>query len=89
MNGSSLAPNMRDVTARTWGIARTMWHDLPGVGDPASPDPLGLFGQAGGGGGNLNGSRNQAHLMGQAGTGCDRVSLPRKPNNPGNYCGVV
>lgn len=39
------------------------------------------------GGGNLNGSQNTANLLGQSGTPCSRIGLPRA--NKGNYCGIV
>ena len=55
----------------TPGIARNM----------AAPDPFMT------GGGNLNGSANQALLLGQAGTSGQRIAVPRA--NAGNYTGVV
>lgn len=39
------------------------------------------------GGGNLNGSANTAHLIGQAGTAGTRIAVPRQ--NARNYTGVV
>jgi hypothetical protein len=39
------------------------------------------------GGGNLNGSANQALLLGQAGTNGSRIAVPR--TMAGNYTGVV
>jgi len=41
------------------------------------------------GGGDLNGSQ-ATHLLGQAGTGCGKINVPRKPASLSpNYCGVV
>jgi hypothetical protein len=39
------------------------------------------------GGGDLNGSSNTAHLLGQAGTAGQRINVPRA--SAGNYTGVV
>jgi hypothetical protein len=61
----------------TAGIARRLERDIPTLED---------------GGGDLNGSANLANLLGQAGTGCDRVSVSRFNSmkaGGGNYCGVV
>jgi hypothetical protein len=59
------------ASINTPGIARNM----------AAPG-----GQAAGGG-NLNGSSNTAHLLGQAGTAGQRINVPRA--SAGNYTGVV
>lgn len=97
----SLAPNERDVTAMSRGIARNMALDgalldrinaFNGVGgrfyvDPTSFQAIPLAS----GGGDLNGSANTANLLGHAGTGEDRLSVPRQniKAGGGNYCGVV
>jgi hypothetical protein len=60
----------------TPGISRNM-SDTPQ--DAAVPQATG--------GGNLNGSANQALLLGQAGTNGSRIDVPR--TNAGNYTGVV
>jgi hypothetical protein len=65
----------------TAGIARDM-EATPPV-EPADATPYAQ------GGGNLNGSANTAHLMGQAGTAAQRIAVARRPPNSGNYCGVV
>lgn len=69
----------------TAGIARNMQADLAA---PETQDAPQLLGQ---GGGNLNGSANQAHLMGQAGTAGTKIALPRQniKVGGGNYCGTV
>ena len=71
----------------TAGISRNMQIDIE---PPVEAVLLGLglnpYAQ---GGGNLNGSQNTAHLMGQAGTAGQRISVPRLPMNSGNFCGVV
>ena len=74
-------PNSRVVAATTLGISRNMQATPPIELADATP-----FAQ---GGGNLNGSANTAHLMGQAGTAGARIALPRRPPNAGNYCGVI
>jgi hypothetical protein len=87
----TVEPNSRDVTAFTRGIARKL--DLDGIEAPdgAIAAGLGLAPELEAGGGNLNGSNNTAHLAGHAGTGADRVSVPRASVKvgSGNYCGVV
>jgi hypothetical protein len=48
----------------------------------AEPTPLA--------GGNLNGSGNTVHMLGQAGTGCGKINMARKPASfSPNYCGTV
>jgi hypothetical protein len=52
----------------------------PGISrNMANPQPLG--------GGNLNGSANQALLLGQAGTNGSRIAVPR--TMAGNFTGIV
>ena len=41
------------------------------------------------GGGDLNGTQATSILFSHAGTAAQRVALPRRPMNSGNYCGVV
>ena len=74
-------PNSRVVAATTPGISRNMQAVPPIERADATP-----FAQ---GGGNLNGSANTAHLLGQAGTAAQRIAVARRPPNSGNYCGVV
>jgi hypothetical protein len=70
----------------TRGIARNMMLDLPvSLGGFGEVEPTDVPTPQGGG--NLNGSSNTAHTMGQAGTGCDRISLPRQ--NQRNYTGII
>ena len=76
----SLAPNQRDVAATTAGIARNM--QAPGViGLGVTVTPTG--------GGDMNGSAATSILLHQAGTAGAQVSVPRRPPNSNNYCGVV
>lgn len=97
----ALAPNQRDVTAMSRGISRNMALDgalLDKINafegpsgrywvDPASFQAI----PRASGGGDLNGSANTANLLGHAGTGLDRLSVPRQniKAGGGNYCGVV
>lgn len=70
---TSPEPNSRDVAATTPGISRNMnLVELFGV-EPQR------------GGGNLNGTQATV-LFAQAGTGADRIALPRA--GPGS-CGIV
>jgi hypothetical protein len=63
-------------------IARVMnWP----AGEEPAPEPTDVPTLQGGG--DQNGSQNTAHMMGQAGTGANRVALPRRFQN--NYCGVI
>lgn len=93
-------PNSRDVTAVTRGICRNMQltgerlaeintaNGGPGgryYTDPASFEALPLAS----GGGDLNGSANQALLLGQAGTNATSYQMPRKFSCSGNFCGIV
>ena len=73
-------PNSRKVAATTLGISRNMQADLI-----VPLDAPGLQQ----GGGNLNGTQATSILHGQSGTAAQRIALPRKPPNAGNYCGVV
>lgn len=41
------------------------------------------------GGGNLNGTQATSILFSHAGTAAERIANPRKPSNPGNWCGIV
>lgn len=76
----ALGVNQRLVAATTPGISRNM--QIPDVIEPrGAPDPF-L------GGGDQNGTAAPI-LFYQAGTAGDRLANPRKPPNPGNYCGVV
>jgi hypothetical protein len=68
----------------TAGISRNMQWEL-GPGDVVNF----AAGAPGTGGGDLNGSANTANLLGQAGTAGVRIAVPRKPPNPGNYCGII
>jgi hypothetical protein len=77
-----LPPNGRDVAATTFGISRNMQ-----LGLALSPETRNEIASYAAGGGNLNGSANQANLLGHAGTGADRVSVPRLFRV--NYCGIV
>jgi hypothetical protein len=78
-------PNQRDVTFVTRGISRNMQLGLPASMGGLGVDPRDAPNQYGGG--NLNGSGNTAHLMGQAGTGADRIASPKRWAS--NYCGIV
>lgn len=76
----------------TRGIARNMMLDLaPELGGFGETEPADVPSPETRGGGNLNGSANTAHLMGHAGTGMDRLSVPRQAVKVGggNYCGVI
>lgn len=78
-----LGANQRLVAATTGGICRNM--QIPDVIGPGPSDlVITPFG-----GGDLNGTNSSAILFYQAGTAGDQLSMPRKPPNPGNYCGVV
>lgn len=57
--------------------------DTPGISrNMQDPQPLG-------GGGDLNGS-TAPRFFGHAGTGADRLSVPRRAGGfAGNYCGVI
>ena len=71
----------------TAGISRNMQIDIePAV--EAILLGLGVDAYAQGGG-NLNGSANTANLLGHAGTAAQRIAVPRRPPNSGNYCGVI
>ena len=73
-SASPMAANQRSVAGITPGIAR-VFDSL------ASPEP------ANSGGGNLNGSANQALLLGQAGTSGQHLSMPR--HSAANGCGII
>lgn len=69
----------------TPGIARNMAALDPPVADVS---PLAAPGAIQGGG-DLNGTQATSILFSHAGTAAARVALPRKPTNPGNWCGIV
>lgn len=83
---------MVDYPQVTRGLVRNMQAGLPiaqgGFGEVEPPLVTPLDNS---GGGNLNGSANVANLLGHAGTGADRLSVPRQniKAGSGNYCGII
>jgi hypothetical protein len=93
-----LNPNERDVAFMSRGISRNLaldgalldrinafnGPDGPFYTDPNSFEAIPLAQ----GGGNLNGSQNTAHLIGQAGTACTAISLPRHMGAGDQFAGT-
>jgi hypothetical protein len=83
----TIIPNSRDVTFMSRGIGRNMQLDgrlldaintFNGPGGPFYVDPNSFEAiPRAAGGGNNNGSANDAHKMGQAGTAGDQLGSPR------------
>ncbi len=92
-------PNSRAVAFMSRGISRNMALDgslLAAIN--AYNGPLGVYFvnpasfeaiPRGAGGGDVNGSANQANLLGQAGTDGQAVAVPRQLTGAGNFCGIV
>ena len=73
---NSIANRSGALFGVTAGISRNMEAVLP-------PGPTNQ------GGGNLNGTQATSILFHQSGTSGQRIAVPRRPPNSGNYCGVV
>lgn len=69
------------VFGPTLGVSRNLQWDIGPQGQLVAAQPLAS------GGGDLNGSANTANLLGHAGTGAQRIAVPRQ--GTGNYTGII
>lgn len=78
------------VFGPTAGIARKLdAPELAALDAPGEAAALTSIEGAIQGGGDLNGTASTSIFHGQAGTAAQRIALPRRPPNSGNYCGVI
>lgn len=87
-----LANQSGAIYGPTLGIARNLSVETVAPHSPSNDGRLSTPYDAPGaiqGGGNLNGTQATSILFSHAGTAAERIANPRKPSNPGNWCGIV